>query len=230
MNLYELVKNNGVQILDVLGLSTKWYSYIYGGHGDVDPGSKLENKMHDTENEEGYDKDHSRVSAVSCFNGNINSRFSRSIKSNLDQFDDKAIPNSIGGVANPEEPGFLWIDAPRQATITELANKDSKVTKIGDKYWVYDGADEAYPLMDQKIHDAEDQAEKDAEEYLEKGDNKVCSITIKVSALSYIDIGLGTLDFTKVLIPPGKEQFNGYENTYNFDRRKWRKKRFNQSK
>jgi RHS repeat-associated protein len=230
VNLYVFVANDGVNRFDVFGLKTRnWVSYILAGHGDDTAISKLEQTMQAYEKWATYDKDHDRVSAVSCFNGDINSRFPRSIRSQLDQFDDINIwPNFYASssdddlIPNPKEPGFLWINSPRVV----FPGTKGAVKRAGLS-WLFNGPDEAYPLMEQKIKGAEKQAETDANDYAKGGKDNVCTIKVKVTCLTYIDVSATTIDFFKVPIPSGKQNPCTYENTYSSKRKSWKTTKFN---
>jgi RHS repeat-associated protein len=245
LNLHGFVGNDGLNKWDYLGLKTEYSSIIFAGHGwhtrgiPGTPGydGSVEKNMINTEKEAGWDKERDRVSALSCFNGNINSRFPRSIKSARDQFDDISIPdsfiifNSLNGksnkVWNPAEPGFLWRKAP-----VIIAPWHPSMTKIhGYKIWKYTGEDEAYLLIDQKIRDAENQAERDLVQF--KQDKKPCSIKLQVICPDVPSSRSNpTIDFRAMIAPAGKDSPCGYENTYKYYKRgsKWSKKKFNEGK
>jgi RHS repeat-associated protein len=130
-NVYSFVHNDSILQFDILGMKVRkneYYSYIFAGHGwhtlgpDGSSEGSVERDMEEAQKEPSFDKERDRVSAVSCFNGDINNRFPRSIKSARDQFNSIMTPdyfenfNAVNRITeriwNPEEPGFLWENAP----------------------------------------------------------------------------------------------------------------------
>jgi RHS repeat-associated protein len=234
INLYGFVGNDSISRTDFLGLKNKntYFSYIFAGHGwhtEGNPGS-VEKNMAAAIKEVDFDKKYDRVSAVSCFNGNINQRYERSIKSSGDQFDDVSITDYINyfvlqnpaKIWNRREPGFLWINEPIQRKLIADSFKHED--------WSHTGKPEAYNLAEEKIRDVENQAEKDIEEFQNMPDrNAPCKLVVKVFCPASPRFTDSSIDFHRVTPPAGKSFPCGYVNTVKFKNGKatWEKSKFN---
>ncbi len=153
-----------------------------------------------------------RVSAVSCFNGNINSRFPRSVKSQWDQFDVPLIADlrfvengrDAEKELNPNEPGYLWIVEPADS--------------------ITPGNQQAYAVMEQKFKGVEKQAVTDA-----YSNETTCTIKVEVIFPSYKDFENNVIDFNNVKHPNEKKDLPcGYKNTYKSKLKKWTNRKFNE--
>ena len=244
VNLYGFVGNDSILNTDFIGLKTqKVYSYIIAGHGGKETvPNTVEDQMKAYRKESKWDEKWDRISAVSCFSNNINRRYENSIKSTSDRFDKPEIVDyadyyTIIGqsgvrVHNPAEPGYLWFRAPVE--VDKNYKGPLKFIKFGNRKLTNTGEEMAYKAAEQKIGDAEQQAEADFEKFTSDPDAGKCTITVIVVCPVYTNVNLQALDFNDVP-SGGRDRPCNYTNTYRYSTSigtgaGWLRRKFNEKK